>query len=184
MVRIALKIAPKHLHSRRAAVAYVIGNVDIKAGQIGVGVEEVQEILASQHCRQRAGFAGRRQVLRLRACDFFELGTCSIQRLNAVRQQQRFVGFNVNPEDLRAIFVVLAITVAASEALHQRRPRRKLGEHHLGRNINASFDRLSCYDDAIFVGFIAQLASLFSSLGWAEARVHQKITSAQTRFAQ
>ena len=139
--RAAREVSPAHLSVRVLGVADVGSNVDVEAGEIRVGVEEVDEVFAADHSEARRLFADAGEGIGAHIVEGRELLAGSGERGWFVGSRERVIRAEVDPAYPRAADH-LAPPVDPAKALHQRVPRGKLSPQRGCRDVHACLDRL------------------------------------------
>ncbi len=176
LVWIVPELAPEDLYAGLAAVADVIRYIHIEAGKVRVGIEEVQKVFSAQNVGERPRFAGCGQMLRTGTGQFRHVSARFGHLATVIGLQRLFVIVNLYPENFCSLGIVLSVAIAASETLHQRRPRSKLRDEHPGGNIHASLNGLGGDHDAVdFFLAVAQKLVLTPAFRCAKTRMDQEV---------
>ena len=152
------ELSPEDAHVALVAGAEVAADVEVAAAEVGRGVEEPVEVAPSEEVLRRVGIELLALFRREAGLERFEaLGRAVtvelVERLGrrlalglAVGRRLRIFLRHFAEDDDRARLVDVAR--GASKALDEARPRRELGEEHLGGDVHARLDDLRRDDDA------------------------------------
>ena len=180
------EIAPEQADVRVVGVAHPGRHVDVEAGQVRIGVEQIVEVPAADDPSRRLDVVRGRKVDRRRVGQSGQASARGAQFRGAVGNRQLLRVLlrrgaavrrpeQIDPPHVGAV-AKLRVPVGAPEALDQRRPGRDLRKQHGGGDVDARLDGLRGDDDAparIVVFRAGDLLHLPPAVRGAEARVYE-----------